>query len=156
MYYTPGNLSNITFRNALVNGYSKSQVNDILAKIIEDYIQNINENNQLRSQIMALNETVQHYKTIEESLQHSIIIAQHTGDNIKKNACEKAQNIIDEAEIKVQKLISDANQEVAKIKFAYEEIKSKLYTFKTKTEALLLSQLELLKQLSDDCYNAHQ
>ena len=44
-------------------------------------------------------------------------------------------------------MINDASQEVMKIKFEYEEMKKKLYIFKSKAEALLLSQLEILKQM---------
>lgn len=150
MYYTPDDLGTMAFKKAIVNGYSKSQVDDVLSKVSQDYISFVNENNELKNRIKVLDETVRHYKSIEESLQHSVIIAQNTSDTIKKNACEKAQLIIDDAELKAQRLIGDANQEVNRIKIAYEEIKSKVYTFKSKSEALIQSQMEILKQLFNE------
>ena len=146
MNYTPNDLDNIKFKKNL-RGYNEDQVNEVLDNIIQDYELYIKENVELKDRISVLNEGIQHYKNIEESLQNTLIVAQQTGEEIKKNSYEKAGNIVKEAEIKAQKIINDANQEVIKIRFEYEEMKKRLHLFKTKSETLLLSQLELLKQL---------
>ena len=131
-------------------GYSEDTVNDVLDKIIEDYTAYIRENIELKDKLALLNEGLQHYKSIEESLQNTLLIAQQTGEDIKKNAYEKAGNIIREAEISSQKVINDSNQEVIKIKFEYEDMKKRLYIFKSKSETLLLSQLEIMKQMFEE------
>ncbi len=146
MNYTPNDLDNIKFKKNL-RGYNEDQVNEVLDSIIQDYELYIKENIELKDRISVLNEGIQHYKNIEESLQNTLIVAQQTGEEIKKNAYEKAENIVKEAELKAQKVINDANQEVIKIRFEYEEMRKRLHLFKTKSETLLLSQLELLKQL---------
>ncbi len=146
MNYTPNDLDNIKFKKNL-RGYNEDQVNEVLDNIIQDYELYIKENVELKDRISVLNEGIQHYKNIEESLQNTLIVAQQTGEEIKKNSYEKAENIVKDAEIKAQKIINDANQEVIKIRFEYEEMKKRLHLFKTKSETLLLSQLELLKQL---------
>jgi cell division initiation protein len=79
-----------------------------------------------------------------------MIVAQQTSEEIKKNAHEKADNILKDAEIKAQRVINDANQEVIKIKFEYEEMRKRLHIFKSKAETLLLSQMEILKQMFDE------
>ncbi len=145
--YAPTDLCHITIRRALFDGYSKKQVDHMLTKIIEDYTEMNDTICELKRQISSLNETVQHYKVLEESLQHSILVAQHSAEQIKTNACEKAKNILAEAEVKAQKIIEDANNEVRKIQAKYEKIKNEVYSFKTKSEALIHSQLEVLKQL---------
>ncbi|NLK86827.1 MAG: DivIVA domain-containing protein [Clostridiaceae bacterium] len=149
MNYTPNDLQNLTFKKQVM-GYSEDMVNDVLDKIIEDYSAYIKENVELKDKLALLNEGLQHYKTIEESLQNTLLVAQQTGEDIKKNAYEKADNVIREAEIRAQKLINDANQEVVKIKFEYEDSKKKLHVFKSKCEMLLMSQLELLKQIFEE------
>lgn len=147
MNYTPAELSSLAIRRAVFDGYSKKQVDDLLDKIIEDYNEMNNSIHELKCKISTLNETVQHYKVLEESLQHSILVAQHTAEQIKANACDKAKNIIDEAEIKAQQIISDATNEARKLQLKYEELKNEVYTFKTKSEALLQAQMDVLKQL---------
>jgi cell division initiation protein len=129
-------------------------VNEVLDKIIEDYTAYIHENRDLKDKLETLNQAIQHYKNIEESLQNTLIVAQQTSEDIKKNGYMKAENIIKEAEIKAQKIINDANQEVIKIKFEYEDTKKKLHVYKSKAEALLHSQLEVLRLVIDDHENS--
>lgn len=149
MNYTPNDLDNMKFKKSF-RGYDEDQVNGVLDSVIQDYELYIKENIELKDRISVLNEGIQHYKNIEESLQNTLIVAQQTGEEIKKNSYEKADNIIKEAEIRAQKIINDANQEVIKIKFEYEEMKKRLHLYKTKSETLILSQLELSKQLFSD------
>lgn len=149
MNYTPNDLQNLAFKKRFM-GYSEDMVNDVLDKVIEDYTAYIRENVELKDKLALLNEGLQHYKTIEESLQNTLLVAQQTGEDVKKNAYEKAENVIREAELRAQKLINDANQEVVKIKFEYEDAKKKLHVFKSKCEMLLISQMELLKQIFED------
>jgi len=149
MNYSPNDLQNITFKRSLW-GYSEDAVNEVLDKIIEDYGEYIRENIELKDRIAVLNEGMQHYKNIEDSLQNTLIVAQQTSEEVKKNAYEKADNIIKEAELKAQKIINDANQEVIRIKFEYEELKKRLHMFKSKSETLLLSQLEILRQMFEE------
>jgi len=149
MNYTPNDLQNITFKKTFM-GYSEDTVNDVLDKVIEDYSAYIRENVELKDKLALLNDGLQHYKTIEESLQSALLVAQQTGEDIKKNAYEKADNVIHEAEVRAQKIINEANQEVVKINFEYEDMKKKLHVFKTKCEMLLMSQMDSLKQLFEE------
>ncbi|NTV89714.1 MAG: DivIVA domain-containing protein [Clostridiales bacterium] len=149
MNYTPNDLQNLTLKKSLM-GYNEDVVNDVLDKVIEDYSAYIRENIELKDKLALLNEGLQHYKTIEESLQNTLLAAQQTGEDIKKNAYEKADNIVKEAEIRSQKLINDSNQEVIRIRFEYEDLKKRLHVFKSKSETLLLSQMEILKQMFED------
>ena len=116
MNYTPNDLDNIKFKKNFM-GYNEDQVNDVLDSAIQDYELYIKENIELKDRISVLNEGIQHYKNIEESLQNTLVVAQQTGEEIKKNAYDKADNIVKEAEIRSQKIINDANQEVIKIRF---------------------------------------
>lgn len=149
MNYTPDDLQNVVFKKSVVGGYNEDMVNGVLDKIIEDYTDYIRENIELKDKVAALNEAIQHYKNIEESLQKTLIVAQQTSEDIKKNGYQKSENIIKEAEIKAQKIIGDANQEVIKIKYEYEDMKKKLFVYKSKAEALLVSQQEILRSMVD-------
>jgi len=150
MNYTPNDLQNLVFKKSIVGGYNEDQVNEVLDKVIEDYSAYIRENIELKDRLSVLNEGIQHYKTIEESLQNTLIVAQQTAEDVKKNAYARAETIIKEAEVKAQKMINDANQEVLKIKFEYEEMKKRFHSYKAKAETLLFSQMEILKQMFDE------
>lgn len=147
MNYTPVELKGLCIKRSIFDGYCKKQVDNILALINEDYTRMIKDNNDMKNEITVLNETLRHYKVLEESLQHAILVAQHTSEQIKANAYEKAKLITEEAEQNAQNLINNANQEVIKSKSKFEEIKAELFSFKSKSEALLQAQLEVLKQM---------
>ena len=148
MNYTPEELRSICLKRSILDGYSRRQVDNLLALINEDYSRAVKENEEMKTKINSLNEAIQHYKMLEESLQHSILVAQHTSEQIKVNACEKAKLITGEAEANAFRLLETANHEVIRAKGRLEEIKAEIYTFKTKTEALLQAQMDMLKQIT--------
>lgn len=150
MNYTPNDLQNVVFKKSMFSGFSEDSVNDVLDKVIEDYNALVHENIELKDKVVMLNDGIRHYKTIEESLQNTLVVAQQTGEDVKKNAFEKAENIIKEAELRAQKLVEDANKEVMKIKFEYEDMRKKLHIYKAKSENLLMSQLEMLKLVLEE------
>lgn len=148
MNYNPNELHNISFKKAVVGGYNEDAVNEVLDKVIEDYNNYIHEVIELKDKVSMLNEALQHYKTIEESLQNALVLAQQTGEDIKSNAYHKAENIVKEAENKAQQKVSEANDEVAKIKFEYEKTNKEICVYRAKVESLLMSQWEVLKQMN--------
>lgn len=150
MNYSAADLSHLAIKRTIFEGYSKRQVDNMIAKIIEDYTEMSNSIHELKCQISSLNETVQHYKVLEESLQHSILVAQHTAEQVKTNACDKAKTIVDDAEAKAQKIINEAYEEARRIQAKHEQLKNELYTFKTKSEALLQAQMDVIRQLFDE------
>ncbi len=150
MNYTPEELRSICLKRSILDGYNRKQVDNLLTLINEDYSRVVKENEEMKNRINSLNEAIQHYKMLEESLQHSILVAQHTSEQIKVNACEKARLITNEAEVNACKLIETANQEIVRAKGKLEEIKAELFTFKKKTEVLLLAQMDVLNQITID------
>ncbi len=147
MNYTPEELRGICLKRSIFDGYCKKQVDNLLALISEDYIRQLKENEDLKNKISAQIEAINHYKLLEESLQHSILVAQHTSEQVKANACEKAKLITEEAEANAKKLLEEANQEVLKCKAKCEELKSEILSYKSKSELMLQAQLKILKQM---------
>lgn len=150
MNFTLTDLEHLDLKNDLLNGYNRAQVDRILSKIKEDYYELMQENVNLQNELSIMRETVQHYKTIEESMQHTLIIAHSTGESIKMNATDKASNIVREAENKARKIIDEAELQVIKIKSEYEDIKNSLSNYKLKTQSLLNTLQDLLKTPFED------
>jgi len=149
MNFTPNDIQNIEFKKTMF-GYSEDMVNDVLDKIIEDYSYYIHESIELKDRVGVLNEAIQHYKKIEDSLQETLNVAQKTSDEIKKNARDKSEMIEREAKMAAQKTIGEAQQEVNKIRHEYDETKKEMRIFKTRIESLLTAQVELLNTMFDE------
>ena len=149
MNFTPNDLQNLSFKKGMM-GYNEDMVNDVLDKVIEDYSEYIRQNMELKDKVEIVNQGLQQYKSIERSLQDSLVVAQKTGEEVKKNAYDKAETIIKEAQLKAQNIIVEAQEEVNKIKREYMDIKNKIKVFRSKCESLIYSQLDLFKQFTDD------
>ena len=141
---TPLDIENRKFKRGII-GYSQEDVDEFLDKIIESYEALYKENIELKDKIGILNEGMQQYKSLEDTLKNILIVAQSTSEDIKKNAYDKAETITKEAELRSSRIIAEANQEVVKIKYQLEDLKKKRNIFKAKIESLLMTQLEIMK-----------
>jgi len=130
-------------------GYAEDTVKEILDKICEDYTVLTRENYDMKEKLSVLNDGIKHYKSMEESLQSTLIIAQQTGEEVKRNAVEKADNIMREAELKAQQIVMEANKSLAAAKNETEEALKRAAILKIKLENILKTELELLNQIED-------
>lgn len=147
MNYTPDELHNMDFKKTFM-GYSEDQVNEVLDNVIEDYNEYTRKNKELDDKLTVLEQGVEHYRKMEESLENTLMVARQSGNEIKNNAREKADNIIKDAEIRAEKIIIDARGELARLQNEYEDLKKNINVFKSKAELSLSSQLELLKKMT--------
>ncbi len=145
---TPLDIENKTFSKQLVNGYSTEEVHEFMTAVLKDYEKIYKENIEYKDKIAVLNQGIQHYKSIEDTLQNALIVAQGTADSVKQNAKVQADNIVKEAEINARKTVEDINQEVIAKRMELGEAKKQFDVYKAKMEALLVSQLELLKDIN--------
>jgi cell division initiation protein len=77
-------------------------------------------------------------------------MAQTTADDIKKMAQGQADQIIKDAQLEARKQTEELNRQEFELRVKLEETKKKFDMYKAKMEALLISQLELLKDDGKD------
>ena len=148
--YTPLDIENKKFSKQMMNGYSVEEVDDFLDDLTADYSKNYKENSELKSKVEELNKSLEHYKSIESTLNNTLVMAQSTAEDIKKVAQQQADQIINEAKSNAQKQVDDLNNElIAKTK-EVEDVKKQFDIYKAKMESLLISQLELLKDINKE------
>lgn len=147
---TPLDIENKKFSKQMMNGYSVDEVDDFLDELTIDYTKNYKEVNELRSKVDELNKSLEHYKAIEETLQNTLVMAQSTAEDVKKVARQQADQIINEAKGNAQKQASDLDNEIIAKKKELEDVKKQFDIYKAKMESLLISQLELLKDINKE------
>ncbi len=146
---TPLEIQNKEFRRS-IRGYKESEVDEFLDLIIIDYEKLYKENIEFKDKIMMLNEQLSKYRSLEKTLNETLIVAQSAAQEVNANAQKKAELIIQKAEMDAKKIIEDANQQVMQIKQEYENIKKQMYIFKTRFKTLLESQLEAVENIFDE------
>ena len=147
---TPLDIDNKRFSKQMVNGYSVEEVDDFLDELTADYSQNYKEVNELRAKVEELNNSLVQYKTIESTLQNTLVMAQSTAEEVKNVAKQKADQIVDEAKANAQKQVDELNNEIILKQKELDDVKKQFDIYKAKMESLLISQLELLKDVNKD------
>ncbi|GFR37486.1 septum formation initiator [Insulibacter thermoxylanivorax] len=145
MPLTPLDIHNKEFSRK-IRGYDEDEVNEFLDQIIKDYEALIRENKELQAKLEAYEEKVNHFKTMEETLSKTIVVAQEAADEMKANAKKEAQLIIKEAEKNADRIINESLAKSRKIALDSEELKKQAMIYRTRFRSLLEAQLELLNQ----------
>ncbi|AHD06241.1 DivIVA domain-containing protein [Paenibacillus larvae] len=143
MPLTPLDIHNKEFARSF-RGYDEDQVNEFLDQIIKDYELLIRDNKELQNQVLALQERLDHFVNLEETLSKTIIVAQETADEVKNNSKKEAQLILKEAEKNADRIINESLAKARKVALETEELKKQASIYRTRFRTLLEAQLEIL------------
>ena len=147
---TPLDIDNKKFAKQMVNGYNVEEVDDFLDELTIDYSKNYKEVTELRAKVEELNNSLVQYKTIESTLQNTLVMAQSTAEEVKNVAKQKADQIIEEAKVNAQKQVDELNNEIIQKQKELDDVKKQFDIYKAKMESLLISQLELIKDINKE------
>ncbi|WNS43844.1 DivIVA domain-containing protein [Paenibacillus sp. MMS20-IR301] len=150
MPLTPLDIHNKEFSRR-IRGYDEDEVNEFLDQVIKDYESVIRENKELHNQLLSLQDRLDHFLNIEESLSKTIIVAQEAADDVKNNSKKESQLILKEAEKNADRIINEALSKSRKVSIETEELRKQASIYRTRFRTLLEAQLELLSQ---DDWNA--
>ena len=145
---TPLDIENKTFNKQIMSGYNVDEVQNFMNELLRYYEKLYKENIEYKDKIDMLNQGIQHYKSIEDTLQNALVVAQGTAESVKQNAKAEADNIIKEAELNALKSVDDINKQVVEKRLQLDETKEQFDVYKAMMEALLISQLEILKEVN--------
>lgn len=147
---TPLEIENKKFSKQMVNGYNVEEVDEFLDLLTVDYERMYKENSEAREKIEQLTEDIAHYKTIESTLQSTLMMAQTTAEEVKNVAKQQAEQIIADAQMSASKEANMLEQEIIVKKKELEDAQKQFDIYKAKMESLLISQLEILKEINKD------
>ena len=147
---TPLDIENKKFGKQMMNGYSVEEVDDFLDDLTVDYSKNYKEISELKAKVEKLNASLAHYKTMENTLQNTLLMAQETSEEVKNVAKQKAEQIINDAKASSEKRVMELENEITNKEKALDDLKKQFDIYKAKMESLLISQLELLKEVNKD------
>lgn len=145
MPLTPLDIHNKEFSRRL-RGYDEDEVNEFLDQVIKDYEIVIRENKELHNQLLVVQEKLDHFANIEETLSKTIIVAQEAADEVKNNAKKEAQLIIKEAEKNADRIINESLSKSRRVSLEVEELKKQASIYRARFRTLIEAQLELLTQ----------
>lgn len=163
---TPLDIENKKFSKQMMNGYSVDEVDDFLDEVHESYSKNYKEISALKEEIEEkikeindLEKQLDHYKNIETTIQNTLVVAQSAAEDVKSAARQQSEQAIREANQRAEEILREAksegkkatealNQEIIAKQKAFDNLQKKFDIYKAKMESLLISQLELIKEIN--------
>ena len=150
---TPQEVSARSFTKTMMGGYNMTMVDEFLDELTEDYTSLYKENTALKAKMKVLAEAVkenqakvEEYRATEDSMRAALLAAQRMADSIVKEAEEKRDGILQEAEDAArEKLVGfrkDAEQCDKRLQLGQEE----LQRFIAESRALCEKQLKFLDE----------
>ena len=147
---TPLDIENKRFSKQMMNGYNVDEVDDFLDELTVGYEKLYKENAELKSNAEELNTNVGQYRNIESTLQNTLIMAQKTADEIQSIAKQQAEQIVKDAEFTAKSSVEELNIQITSKEKEIAELKKQFDVYKAKMESLLISQLELIKEINEE------
>jgi cell division initiation protein len=144
---TPVDLETTVFRRSF-RGYSAGEVQEFMEQLTKDYEHLYKENIDLKEKIEELTDKVNQYKTIEETLRNTMVLAQETAEEVKSAAHDQADMIIREAKLQEEQVKGKVKEEIQAELRTLALLKNQTEYFKCQFKSFLTGLLELAdKQL---------
>ena len=133
------------FKKSL-QGYDRNEVNEFLDEIIETLEDENTARAALQGEIAELRERLSHFKTMEESLQSTLLLAQRTADEVKAAAHKEADLIKQEARLEAQREISTLADRIYESQREAQRHQDTAEKAKSELRSLLMSHLSLIER----------
>ena len=147
---TPLDIENKRFSKKTLNGYDPEEVDEFLDDLTKDYTSIYKKANENDKEIDELKIKLEHYVQIESTLQNTLLMAQSAADEVKNAAQKQADQIIRDAESRAKQATDTIDLQISEKRKELEDISKQFDVYKAKMESLLISQLELLKDVNKD------
>jgi len=118
-----------------VRGYLVDDVDAFMEKIVQDFDTLYSENHLLRDKIVSLQASIDHYRNMENTMNNSILAAQHTAELLKENARKEVDLIIEKSKIRMMDLFN-----------VYQDVIRRINMINLDMKAQLVSQMELMEK----------
>jgi cell division initiation protein len=135
-----------TFKRAL-QGYDRSDVDSFLDEIIESLEDEASARAALEAEIADLKERISHFKSMEESLQSTLLLAQRTADEVKAAAHKEADLIKQEARLQSERETGALSERVEEARREHQRMLDIAEKSKSEIRSLLLSHLSLIDRM---------
>jgi cell division initiation protein len=146
MKLTPLDIRHKDFKRGM-RGYVDGEVDEFLDEVADEFERLFKENIEFSERCDALQEKLNQYRNLEETLQNTLVAAQRSAEELKANAQKEAQLILSEAELKARQMVNDSYADKQGIEKQIVVLKSSEEDFRFKFRSLLEGYLKHLADI---------
>ncbi len=133
---TPLDLSRKEFSLSF-RGYNRQEVDEFLNTLFSDYEALFRENTALKEELSSVAQKLEEYRSMEENLRNSLLLAQKVAEEIRNNAQKEAEIIKNQAKLDAEKTYEEAFRKLEEMRMLYQRLRAEV-------RALLASFSEIL------------
>lgn len=145
----------VTFERAM-RGYRCDDVDDYLKQVADSMDALAADNEDLQKKLVVLAQRIDQYRAEEDTLRTTMINAQRLGENVIKEAKQKAAEIIRSANIKAEDREQHARDEVELAKQEVTTLKREADSFKKSLLEMYRKHIEVLSKIPEYPENPEQ
>ena len=149
MKLTPMDISNKEFKKGF-RGYDSEEVDEFINEIIENYEELYKENSRLKENLSRVNEKLEHYVKIENTIKNTLLLAQNAAEQARETSQKESDMILKNANEVAKKILDKAHNDVVSINDEYEKVKQEFIKFRAKFRNFMNAQTETFDELEKD------
>ncbi len=130
-----------------LNGYNVHQVNAFVDDVVDKVDDMINKMKQKDMEISRLNKELEHYKSMDATLNRAVVIAEEAANKYKENSMTESDLIVTEAKKNANRIINDALMKAEKVEEDSARLRRNIVTYKRRLKNLVDQQMEIIDDL---------
>jgi len=155
MKLTPLDIRHKEFKRGM-RGYVDGEVDEFLDEIADEFERLFKENIELSERGEALQEKLDQYRNLEETLQNTLVAAQRSAEELKANAQKEAQLMLSEAELKARQMVNQSYADKQAVEKQIVVLRSSEEDFRFKFRSLLEGYTKQLAEADAESRKAAQ
>lgn len=146
---TPIEIQNKEFRRSF-RGYNEEEVDEFLKIVTTDFETLYKENMDLQEKIKLYQEQVSRYKSIEDTLNATLITAQSAAEDTCLAANKKAKIIVEEAQLQSKHIVDETNNRVLEMRKEYDNLVKEFKVFRNRFKSLIQDEIKNIDEIFSD------
>lgn len=145
MTLTPLDIHNKEFGRGF-RGYNETEVDEFLDQVVKEFEALIRENGALKDRLDDLEQTLERYRTIEDSLNKTLLLAQQAAEEVRVNGEREGEVIKERALMEAQRIVDEARSQAKQAVDDYAEMRRESEIFRLRMKTMLEAQLEIFEE----------
>jgi cell division initiation protein len=134
------------FKKAL-QGYDRGDVDQYLEEIMETLEDEAHARAALEAEVSDLKERISHFKSMEDTMNQTLLLAQRTADEVKAHAHKEADLIKQQARIAAEREIAELGDRIENARREAHRHQDTAEKAKSELRSLLMSHLAILERM---------
>ncbi len=145
MFLSPPEIQHQKLKSRL-GSYDREDVDELLGNVAASYERVWHERDAAQARVVELEQQLSDYEELEGLLRDSLVTGQRAAEEVKTEAAQQAQALLEEARRKADGIVSQAKRERDGVKAEIGRLRSVEHDVQERCRALLVGALDAIGQ----------